>query len=127
MSALLYLLIAKRKDVPMLKERLLTSDDWISFAVDDYYELTRLALNNCLQSKDIQTIFASENEYETVDIFYVQGGEEKMIDFDFLQLAGKIDGKQYLEELEEIYFGRPDIDCEEIVRRFRLKADTFCR
>lgn len=111
----------------MLKERLLTSDDWISFAVDDYYELTRLALNNCLQSKDIQTIFASENEYETVDIFYVQGGEEKMIDFDFLQLAGKIDGKQYLEELEEIYFGRPDIDCEEIVRRFRLKADTFCR
>ena len=61
------------------------------------------------------------------DIFYVQGGEEKMIDFDFLQLAGKIDGKQYLEELEEIYFGRPDIDCEEIVRRFRLKADTFCR
>ena len=111
----------------MLKERLVAADDWIPFAVKDYCELTKLALNNYLRSKEIQTIFARENEYGTVDIFLVQEGEEKIIDFDFLQLSGKIDGEQYLKELEEIFFSWPCIDCEEIIRRFQLEADTFCR
>ena len=84
----------------MLKDRLWTSKDWVSFAVEDYCELTRLALKDYLRKEEIQAIFARENEDETVDIFYVQDGEEKELDFDYLQVAGKIDGEQYLLELE---------------------------
>ena len=45
------------------------------------------------QPDKIQSIEARENEYETIDVFCKENDKEIEIDFDFLQLSGKINGK----------------------------------
>ena len=99
--------------------------DWVFLAATAYFELTKQVLNKCLNPEEIQSIQARENEYETVDIYCKTNDEEFMLDFDLLFLQGQIDGKIYLEMLEDIFYGYPDINCEAIIAQFHQMMDDY--
>ena len=108
-------------------QRLLTTNDWTFFAAEDFFELTKLVIEHHLIPAEIDEIIAKENQYETVDIYYIQDGKEKEIEFCLLQLEGKINGKQYLAELEEIFYSDPCIDCDQIIRHFHTLITSYLK
>lgn len=107
--------------------RLLTTQDWTFFAAEDFFELTKLVIEQHLIPIDIDTILAKENQYETVDIYYLCDGKEKEIEFDLFRLEGKIDGEKYLDELEEIFYSDPCIDCNQIIRHFQALITSYLK
>lgn len=107
--------------------RLLSSNDWIPFAIEDYLELTKLALTYALKAEAIQSFRAEENEYNTISVYYTQDGIEKELDYDYLQLIGRLNGRQYLVELEEIFFSDPCIDSNKIIAGFLPKIEKYLR
>ena len=107
--------------------RLLTTKDWTFFAAEDFFELTKLVIAQHSIPTDIDTIFAKENQYKTVDIYYLKDGKEKEIEFNYFHLEGKIDGEKYLGELEEIFYSAPCIDCDQIISHFQAMITSYLK
>ena len=101
------------------------SGDWVSVAATAYFELTKQVIDAFFQPDKIQSIEARENEYETIDVFCKENDKEIEIDFDFLQLSGKINGKKQLEILEEIFYSDSSIDCSAIIMLFHQMIDGY--
>lgn len=99
--------------------------DWVSLAATAFFELTKQTLDRCLGWEEMKSIHARKNEFETVDISYTKGNKEFELDFDLLFQSGQIDGKIYLEMLEDIFYGYPDIDCEAIIAQFHQMMDDY--
>lgn len=88
-----------------------------------YLELVEMA-SSALCFKKTASIVAIPSKYDTVDIFVKRNLFcRELIDFDCLQLKGKIQGEKQLATMEDVYYSWPDIDCVALAREItqRLK------
>ncbi len=101
--------------------------DLVSLAVEDYMELTKIVVEKILPANTIQKIWAVENEFENIEVYYRQNGRKKELNFVLLCKWHGIDVTEYDQDLEHISWADLNLDNGEIIRRYNAWVKQYLK